>query len=459
METRLTITNNYSIIQSSNKNLLKNIAGTLTEKDTKSAFGGGSFDVSKVKEIKFFKLKNDSIGFRTGLLLEAVRVIKKMKEPVKIDDQRKMLFYQKKEYSHDELRNYFNPDYKYVEHQIRALTALLKKNKGIIKATTSAGKSSIILALMKLSGLKCLVLVPKEDLGRQLAEDFRENGYEIGFNSGKTANKKIDTEISYVSTIGCAHKLPNDFDIVILDECHRGCSNVYQTYLASSKATAIYGFSATPEGNSNLDFMRVRQFLGDIIETIEAKELIDNGVIAYPNIKMISVNQIKTLDWPSANTMCIVENEERNGIIKDITNKYQEQTLILVRTIEHGNKLKEMIPDSIFVSGKDSSKVRKQSIEDFKNNKVRVMIASNIFNEGISINNIKVLIIASGGKSKIESVQKLGRVLRVDRKTGKVDGYVFDFADTGNKFTVKHSNARIKIYKEVGFPVEIIDSI
>ena len=124
METRLTITNNYSIIQSSNKNLIKNISSTLTEKDMKSAFGGGAFDVSKVKEIKFFKLKNDSIGFRTGLLLQAVRVIKKMKESVKIDDQRKMLFYQKKEYSHDELRSYFNPDYKYVEHQIRAFTAL-----------------------------------------------------------------------------------------------------------------------------------------------------------------------------------------------------------------------------------------------------------------------------------------------------------------------------------------------
>lgn len=429
----------------------------LTFLDNSFAMSRGKFDVKKIKKVPFFKIVDKNLCFRTGMLMSVLKTIKKNNiKDFEIEDNRIKLDYQKKEYSYEELRECYSKEYDYVEHQIRALRALLKNKKGIIKATTSAGKSSIILALMKITGLKCLVLVPKDDLGKQLQRDFSEGGIDIYYNSS-TVNRKIKPDKSYVSTVGTAHKLPNDFDIVILDECHRGSSDVYQKYLANSKHKAIYGFSATPEGNSKLNFAKIRDFLGEIIEEITPKELLENNVIAFPNIKMIKNYNPGTLSWPDANKLCIVENKERNEIIKEISEN-TKNTLILIRTIEHGQILNELIEDSIFVSGKDDSKTRQKIIQDFKDEKIDTLIASNIFNEGISINNINSLVIASGGKSKIETVQKLGRILRIDKKTGKFTGDVFDFLDYANKFTQKHGNQRKNIYKKLGFPVKEIQA-
>jgi len=63
-----------------------------------------------------------------------------------------------------------------------------------------------------------------------------------------------------------------------------------------------------------------------------------------------------------------------------------------------------------------------------------------------------VLIIAAGGKSHIETIQRLGRSLRKD--LNKNEALVFDFNDKGNRFTEKHSLIRKKTYKDAGFEVQ-----
>jgi len=106
------------------------------------------------------------------------------------------------------------------------------------------------------------------------------------------------------------------------------------------------------------------------------------------------------------------------------------------------------------VNGDHSTKERQQAVEQFENGELRVLISSNIFNEGISIPAIQRLIIASGGKSKVETLQKLGRGLRVTKDKKHV--MVYDFYDAGNVFTERHSKERMKLYKQAGFDIENI---
>jgi len=80
---------------------------------------------------------------------------------------------------------------------------------------------------------------------------------------------------------------------------------------------------------------------------------------------------------------------------------------------------------------------------------IKTLIASNIFNTGISINNIELFINASAGKSKIQTLQKIGRALR--KAEGKKVATIIDFMDYGNKFLERHSNQRINLYKDAGF--------
>jgi len=174
-----------------------------------------------------------------------------------------------------------------------------------------------------------------------------------------------------------------------------------------------------------------------------------------PKIKFIEVECRKTNSWESAQDKCIVNNKKRNKIITELANKQEEATLVLYKIIEHGEILSEEIENSVLLSGQNSNVEREQAIKDFKDGKIKVLIASNIFKQGISISNIKVLINASGGKSKIEVLQKIGRALR--KFENKPYALVYDFMDIGNKFTNRHSVQRENLYKKVGFTdIEIV---
>ena len=174
----------------------------------------------------------------------------------------------------------------------------------------------------------------------------------------------------------------------------------------------------------DVDWLKIKQFCGGIITEIKAQELVEHEVIVYPEINFVPMNQFNTLDWPSANDQCIVHNEERNLKIVELCEKSEKPALILIRNIEHGEELNKLIPDSVFLSGRDDTKFRDEIFKKYENNSVDVLIGTyGILSEGISLNSIKTLIIAGGGKSDIQTVQALGRALR--SKSGKTKAEIF----------------------------------
>jgi len=437
----------YLILKKTTKKEEDILKKNFTLNDESDAYRSGRFDPKKIKKVKFFHKIKDSLVFFSGIAKEVIEFIKENNMSVSsFEDKREKFKHQTKEYNY---RDFFNPKFDYVEHQIRALKKLKESNNGIIKATTSSGKTEIIIGLMKITNLKTLILVNNSNLGIQTAKRIEDAGIKCGIIT--TGKNKIEKNM--VVTIGSVYKVPdlNKFNVLIIDEVHRASAKRFQDFLIKTKIKLRYGFSATPEGNSDLNFMKIKQFMGPIRETIEAKELLDNDVIVKPKIEFIQIWCPRTLDWSSANLLAIVQNTERNKKILKIVQEYKEPTMILIKNIEHGKYLEDIIPDSVFVHGSVEVSEREKIIEDFENGKIKNIIASNIFNEGISINAIRVLIIASGGKSKIETVQKLGRALRKDK--GKFEAKVFDFFDENNKFTERHSRQRAKTYLKNGFEI------
>jgi hypothetical protein len=138
---KLLIKDTYFGVTDLNANQLELISERFTYKDSSKAMTKFGYNAKKVKKIKFAIKKNNSLVLRSGFLQEFLLFIKK--EQMKIEevkDNRTRYDFQKKEFSYDELKKYFNPNFKYVDHQIRALKALLKTNCGIIKIPTSGGK-------------------------------------------------------------------------------------------------------------------------------------------------------------------------------------------------------------------------------------------------------------------------------------------------------------------------------
>ena len=78
--------------------------------------------------------------------------------------------------------------------------------------------------------------------------------------------------------------------------------------------------------------------------------------------------------------------------------------------------------------------------------------------QGIDLPDAEVLILAHGGASKIEIVQKIGRVRRP--APNKNHSIVVDIIDhcpgAQNDIFLRQSNKRLKIYHDMGYSVDVI---
>lgn len=417
------------------KNIIKN---HFTRNDMSNAYAGGSFNKRNIKKKSFlYKKSANSYFLFSGFLKKFLLLCKENNLKTNIKDKRT------RPPDVDILK--YLPDFEYNLHQKEALEKMKKMNMGVIKLPTSSGKTEIFFSYIKALNLPTLIIVNRINLAEQTVKRF-------GNGMGICCGSKYKENIHMACTIGSVSKLKNidRFKVLILDECHRAISNTYQEFLMAKNFPFKFGFSATPFANDKYKNSLVEQFLGDIIYEIDINELIDKEVIVKPKIKFIEIECVETFDWPSANIKCIVENEERNNKIQELIED-NKQTLILIRNIEHGKILNKMIEGSVFVSGIDNIDYRKEIINNFEEGKINTIISSNIFNEGISINSITQLIIASGGKSKIETIQKIGRGLRKTENKRTVE--VYDFMDKGNRFTEYHSRLRMDTYRKVGFEI------
>ena len=438
------------------ENELKKINKYETFDDNSLCFSKKGYDITKLKHVPLMKnIKGRLVGF-AGLAKEIILFCRNNSIKIEnFEDKRIHFDFQMKEWTEEELKS-FLPNFDYVEHQVRGLQALLKTNKGIVMAPTSAGKSSLMAAWLKLTNLPTLILTDRATLGAQLAQDFRDKGIDCGFCSGNG----IRQGFCMVSTIQSVKKLDvSRFQMVLVDECHRSSSKSFQDFLASFGCPLKYGFSASPSNGNLLDFARIRQQLGSIIIQIKSNELMDNGVMAKAKINLVKVDCPETFDYPSANDLGIVHNKARNEVIKNIVEKHREEgyICILVSILEHGKELNEVIPGSVYLKGEDPLNKRMEVINKFNNGEIPVLIGTNILQEGISISNMKTLIMASGGKAVTATIQRIGRVLRITKE--KRQGVFYDFIDAGNKYLFKHSKQRLSLYKKEGYDdISILDA-
>jgi superfamily II DNA or RNA helicase len=95
---------------------------------------------------------------------------------------------------------------------------------------------------------------------------------------------------------------------------------------------------------------------------------------------------------------------------------------------------------------------RDDVIKDLQSGKIKAIIATTIYDEGVDIPNLRSLILAGGGKSTVAQLQRIGRGLRT--YVGKDEVLVVDFNDKTGSVLKRHSAARRKVWKDEGFTIE-----
>lgn len=458
---KITVNDNRFFIFESKPDNIKLIEKLFTYEDTSECFFRGKFRKEKIKYINFVTRyeKNPTAALiPIGLLNELTKYLDRQKAKYKVYDERKEPNFS---FTDEEIRD--NLDYLTLhDYQIDAIKAALKEGNGIIKATTGAGKTEMFISICNLMNIRTLIFFSSIDLAHQTMRRMKKAGVDAGIVQG--GNVDEDHKV-VMATIQSNHKLKReDYEMIIVDECHKANGNQYQEVLRRYNCRYRFGFSATPfiltkKSSSHLRNARVKAWLGDMIYEVESKTLVGDK-LAKPYITIIPINKVYDKDrdqerdifewnWQQAETAGIVKNDVRNEIIANIAETAEGQTLILVKLIEHGEILQEKIEGSVFLSGSDKSKERDEVVEKFERGEEFTLIASTIFDEGVDIKNVHNVIIAAGGASYIKILQRIGRGMRKTANKHKVD--IFDFYDKTNKILVRHSKERIETAKKEGY--------
>lgn len=384
--------------------------------------------------------------FPVGLLPRITKLLDRYGIPVDIVDKRIHLNDKYDyEYNYQMLRDY----------QLQAVITSVAHGNGILKVATGGGKTVIAGCTIGALKKKSIFIVHTRDLLYQAKESFSRifpnetigqigdgvidyqnitvatmqtlailGGIEVGKNKydedGTNDEAKIETNKikknafnEYRRTVQC----------VMMDEVQIVCSQTAQNvrFLFES-ADYAFGYSASPWRDDGSD-LAIEAAFGDRIIDITASELIRRGYLVKPIIEVHKTfyicNDIKG-NYTDIYKRYIVDNYSRNSqIAYEAVEQYKSgmNTLILVTQINHGNTLAEIIKkehniDVAFISGKSGMKKRKQAIQDMRDGKISLLIASTIADVGLDIPRLECIIEAGAGKSSVTALQRLGRIMR-----------------------------------------------
>lgn len=289
-----------------------------------------------------------------------------------------------------------------------------------------------------------------------------------------------------------------DRDIVIVDECKHSCSETW--FEMVSKCPNRWGLDASPFSDDAEKNSKISDLFGNNILVIRRSEMGD----AITSAKVIVLNDSdgelqskidedwklrfnkrkrflrrqvtrcyrisgswrKTINfwkgmkwkieaqckWIACMEFGIAENVARNdAVIREALRHSEDHVLILVNSIEHGEKLQERISGSKLCFSKMGKKDRRETISKFKSGEIGCVICTSLADEALDVPIADVLILVSGGRSEQKAVQRTGRVLR--RFEGKEIATIIDFADNYHPMAANHFKKRLLIYRKLGYTI------
>ena len=238
---------------------------------------------------------------------------------------------------------------------------------------------------------------------------------------------------------------------VYFDETHHAAAKTCKEVLTSAvNAYWRFGGSATPYRESG-DGIMIQAMFGSKIVNISASYLIKNQWLVKPYIFLEPIHSDG--GWKSYAKVyenSIVKNDPFNDHVAHTANHLVNRgmsTLVLVQQYPQGDYLKQLIPNCAFVSGRMSSKQRKQSIQDLRDKKSMCMIATTLADEGLDIPTLDAALLAGGGASATRVNQRVGRTLRKDKDSPK-DKSIVVMYEHDAKYLDKHSKKVRTILKK-----------
>lgn len=348
-------------------------------------------------------------------------------------------------------------------YQKAALKEIITHQRGVVKAPTGSGKTIIVLAAFSVfSDYRILFLCNTKDLLQQTIDETKKYLPEMRLQvigGGRSKVLEEDADI-VLATIQSFAKIPpvqyvDFFGVVAADECHHvnDRDSQFGTVMQHCLAPVKLGFTATlPEKKQAK--LALEGIVGPVLYEYTTKAGMKDKFLATPTITMIPVPVTAGISlnkrYKDIYKEGVILNRTRNGkLIQAVVDRVHKNksVLIMVKEIEHGDILEELLRKSKikpkFVQGSTEANARQATKVALTNKKIKVVISTAIWREGINIPSLDVVVNACGGKSEIMTLQAIGRGFRTTKDKDKVE--VIDFLDP-YRYLAEHTIQRLNVY-------------
>ncbi len=334
-------------------------------------------------------------------------------------------------------------------------------NKGVLVLPTAAGKTFIALKAIDILKTQTLIIVPTLDLVDQWRRRVKEClGVESGVVAGGESVIRMVTVSTYDSAYMQAAHLGNRFMLIVFDEVHHLASPGYMQIAEMYIAPYRMGLTATYE-RSDQRHSLLPLLVGDQVYSIDVEELTGKHLAPYVYEKL-AVELTPEEQRTYYAEMSIFKNYlfERHIILKSpadfqrfimttgrdprareallarnkalkiavnseaklslLAQKLEafsgEKTLIftLYNDLVYTISRRFLIPAITYQTPREE---RREIIANFGNGKYKVVVTSQVLDEGVDVPDASVGLVLGGTGSTREYVQRLGRLLR--KKEGK----------------------------------------
>lgn len=320
-------------------------------------------------------------------------------------------------------------------------------DRALLLSSTGTGKSlASAFMLREMKAKKALFIVHREQIAKQTLKSFKRvfgTSKTYGLLSGNRREFGAEFLFATMQMMSkdeiLSHYTPEEFDVIILDECHHAGAESYQKIMRYFRPKFWLGMTASPDTNQ-YDIYSI--FNHHIAYEIRLQQALEEDLLCpfhYFGITDLEINGEVFDDNAGVKNFSNLISDARVDYVIEKANYYgfsgdRVKGLIFCSRKDEAKELSKKFNErglrTEVLTGEDNQERRENVIarltDDEKiDNQLDYIFTVDIFNEGVDIPEINQVIMLRPTQSPVVFVQQLGRGLR--KCEGKEYVVVLDF--------------------------------
>lgn len=352
------------------------------------------------------------------------------------------------------------------------------QNRILLVMATGTGKTytafQIIWRLWKAKAKKRILFLADRNIlvDQTKTNDFQPFGSAMTKITGRTVDPAYEVHLAlYQALTGPeesqkAYKQvdPDFFDLIIIDECHRGSASedsAWREILEYFSSATQVGLTATPKETDEVSNI---EYFGDPVYTYSLKEGIEDGFLAPYKVVRVDID-VDVQGWRPTKGQTdkhgeVIEDriynqkdfdrtmviDERTELVAQTITNYLKRTdpmaktIVFCNDIDHAERMRRALvnlnPDQVQKNDKYVMKITgddeigKAQLDNFINPKKKypvIATTSELMTTGVDAKTCKLVVLDQSIQSMTKFKQIIGRGTRIDDRYGKLWFTILDF--------------------------------